>query len=133
MTMVSDTNDVYSNDDAPTFSSIYYGYSEEVRNLIRIRAGLYQENSNFHNSTWNLFRVNILNWKMSNKGWNDVNHKNFQEELADVLNRLLRNGDKDSLRRTRIMSTLMILYEDIENSPFQPIYDIVESGIFLES
>ena len=70
---------------------------------------------------------------MSNKGWNDVNHKNFQEELAEVLNRLLRNGDKDSLRRTRIMSTLMILYEDIENSPFQPIYDIVESGIFLES
>ena len=39
--MVSDTNDVYSNDDAPTFSSIYYGYSEEVRNLIKIRAGLY--------------------------------------------------------------------------------------------
>ena len=84
MTMVSDTNDVYSNDDAPTFSSIYYGYSEEVRNLIKIRAGLYQENSNFHNSTWNLFRENILNWKMSNKGWNDVNHKNFHEELAEV-------------------------------------------------
>ena len=74
--------------------------------------------TNMTENKWTEFTEKITQWKRANKGWNDPEHKSYQEDL-DSLDRIMKKGRKDEGRRARIMSTVRTLFMDIPTSPFR--------------
>ncbi len=67
---------------------------------------------------WKDFRKVVLAWKKANKGWDEKGHANFEEDLLS-LDRCLDKGAKNPERRSRIMKTIRMFFEDIETAPFR--------------
>ena len=67
---------------------------------------------------WKEFRKVVLAWKKANKGWDEKGHANYQEDLLSLEN-VLDKGSKNPARRTKIMKTIRMFFEDIESTPFR--------------
>ena len=67
---------------------------------------------------WDKFKETVKAWQKANKGWNVEGHANYSEDL-DSLKRLLKKGEDNKDRRSRIMTTIRTLFMDIANSPFK--------------